>query len=101
MVKIQGLPNLRDYFRSSSEDSTPDRASPALLLLNQNYYKWRTTSRVRCVDFHHEGGIYSREWDLHRLAEVSLAPGGGQLAKPHGRPARWRGLHRLGLLLLV
>jgi hypothetical protein len=40
------LTDLRDYFRSSSEDSiqlsTPDRALPVLLLLNQNLYKWRT-----------------------------------------------------------
>jgi hypothetical protein len=55
---------------------------------------------VWCVDFHHEGGIYRGEWDLHRLREVSLALGGGQAAKPHGRPAWWSGLHRLGLLLM-
>jgi hypothetical protein len=36
-------------------DSTPDRASSALLLLNRNLYKWRTTSRVWCLNFHHEG----------------------------------------------
>jgi hypothetical protein len=82
MVKIQELTDLRDYFQSSSEDSTRlltlDRASPALLLLNWNLYKWRTTSRVWCVDFHHEGGIYRGEWDLHRLGEVSLVPGGGR-----------------------
>jgi hypothetical protein len=30
-----------------------------------------------CVDFHREGGIYRGEWDLHRLGEVGLAPGGG------------------------
>jgi hypothetical protein len=59
-VKIQELTDPRDYFQSSIEDSTrlstPDRASPALLLLNWNLYKWRTTSRVWCVDFDHEGG---------------------------------------------
>jgi hypothetical protein len=30
-----------------------------------------------CVDFHCEGGIYRDEWDLHRVEEVSLVPGGG------------------------
>jgi hypothetical protein len=29
-----------------------------LLLINQNIYKWRTTSRVWCVDFQHEGGVF-------------------------------------------
>jgi hypothetical protein len=57
---------------------TPDRASPALLLLNRNLYKWRTTKRVWCVDFHCEGGIHRYEWDLHRLGEVGLVPGGGR-----------------------
>jgi hypothetical protein len=37
--------------------STPDRASPTLLLLNRNLYKWRTTSRVWCYEFHQQGGI--------------------------------------------
>jgi hypothetical protein len=45
--------DLRDYFRSSSEDSThlstPDRALPALLLLNRNLYEWRNIRRVCCV----------------------------------------------------
>jgi hypothetical protein len=53
-VNLQELTVLRDYFRSSSEDSTrpltPDRASPALLLLNRSLYKWRTTSRVWCMN---------------------------------------------------
>jgi hypothetical protein len=30
-------------------DSTLNKASTTLLLLNQNLYKWRTTSRVWCV----------------------------------------------------
>jgi hypothetical protein len=30
-------------------------------------------------NFHPEGGIYRGEWDLHRLWEVSLAPGGSRL----------------------
>jgi hypothetical protein len=50
---IKEVTDLRDYFRSSSEDltqlSTPDRASPALLQLNWNLYKWRITNRVWCV----------------------------------------------------
>jgi hypothetical protein len=54
-----------------------------------------------CVHFHLEGGIYRSEWELHRLGEVSLAPGGGWLAKPRGRPPEWSGLHRLNLLILV
>jgi hypothetical protein len=36
-------------------DSTPDKASPALLLLNRNLYKWRTTSIVWSVAFHRQG----------------------------------------------
>jgi hypothetical protein len=32
------------------------------------------------------GCIYCGEWDLHRLGEVGLVPGGGQ-------PAEWSGLH--------
>jgi hypothetical protein len=39
--------------------------------------------------------------ELHRLGEVGLVPSGGQSAKPHGQPAGWSGLHRLGLLLLI
>jgi hypothetical protein len=38
-------------------DSTHDRASPALLLLNWNLYKWRTISIVLCVEFHRQGGV--------------------------------------------
>jgi hypothetical protein len=42
-----------------SEDSTRllthDRALPALLLLNQNLYKWRTTSRVWYLKYHRHG----------------------------------------------
>jgi hypothetical protein len=49
MVRIQELTDLLVYFQSSSEDLTPDRASPALLLLNRDLYKWRTTSIVWCV----------------------------------------------------
>jgi hypothetical protein len=56
---MQELTDLRDYFRSSSEDlirlSTFDKASPALLLLNWNIYKWRTTSRVWYLEFHRQG----------------------------------------------
>jgi hypothetical protein len=40
------------------------------------------------------GGIYMCKWDLHRLGEVGLVPGGGRLDKSHGRPIRWSGLHR-------
>jgi hypothetical protein len=49
-----------------------------LLLLNQNLYKWRTTSRVWYLDFHHDGGIYRGDWDLHRLGEDSFVSGGGR-----------------------
>jgi hypothetical protein len=35
------------------------------------------------------GGIYRGEWDLHRLGEVGLAPGGGRPAKPFGRSTGW------------
>jgi hypothetical protein len=53
---------------------------------------------VWCLDYHHEGGIYGGEWDLHRLGEVGLAPGGGRAAKRRGRSAVWSGLHRLSPL---
>jgi hypothetical protein len=72
--------------RAKTQLSTLDRASPALLLLNQNLYMWRTTSRVWYLDFHHEGGIYRAEWDFHRLTKVGLALGGGW-------PTRWSSLH--------
>jgi hypothetical protein len=54
-----------------------------------------------CVDFHHEGGISRGEWDLHRLREVGLVPGGrlskprGWPTKPRGRAAEWSNFHRL------
>jgi hypothetical protein len=71
---------------------TPDMPSPTLLLLNRNLYKFRTTSRVWYLDFHHEGGgIYRGEWDLHHLREVGMVPGGGM-------PTGWSGLHRLSPL---
>jgi hypothetical protein len=52
---------------------------------------------VWCVDFHcgGGGGIYSGEWDLHRLGEVGLVPGGGRAAKSHDRQVGWSGLHQL------
>jgi hypothetical protein len=37
-------------------------------------------------------GIYRGEWDLHRLGEIDLAPGGGQTAKPRGWLAGWTDL---------
>jgi hypothetical protein len=74
MVRIQELTDLRDYLRSSSEDSirlsTPDRASPTLLLLNWNLYKWRTISIVWCFEFHGgagAGGIYGSPRRSYRL----------------------------------
>jgi hypothetical protein len=54
-----------------------------------------------CVDFHHEGGIYRSEWDLHQFREVSLVPGGGRPSKPCGRPTEWSGLHWLSPLTLA
>jgi hypothetical protein len=45
--------------RSSSKDSTrlstPDKALPALQLLNRDLYKWRPTSIVWCAEFHRWG----------------------------------------------
>jgi hypothetical protein len=88
-VKIQELTDHRDYFRSSSEGltrlSTPDRALLALLL-NRILYKCRTASRAWCLNFHHKGGIYWGEWDLHQLGEVGLPLGGGQPAGQVERP---------------
>jgi hypothetical protein len=56
---------------------------------------------VWCVDFHHEGSIYSGEWDLHRLGEAGFALGASQAAKPGGRLAGWSGLHRLSPLTWI
>jgi hypothetical protein len=56
--------------------------------LQVEFPKWGVS-----VDFHREGGIYRGEWDLHRHGEVSLLPGGGRVAKPHGRPTEWSGFH--------
>jgi hypothetical protein len=58
-----------------------------VLLLNRNIYRWRTISREWCFNFHRELGIYRGEWDLHRLGEVGLAPGGGW-------QSGWSSLHR-------
>jgi hypothetical protein len=33
-------------------------ASPMLVLLNQNLYKWKTTSRVCYLNIHREGGVF-------------------------------------------
>jgi hypothetical protein len=35
---------------------------------------------VCVLDLHCEEGIYRSKWDLHRLGEVGLAPGGGRPA---------------------
>jgi hypothetical protein len=101
MVKIQELNNLLDYFRSSSEDLTrlltPDRASPVLLLLNQIVYKWRTTKRVWCVNFHCEGvfiGVNGTSTDsgfsysCRRVAMKARAEPPQTLT---GRPRSWAG----------
>jgi hypothetical protein len=94
---------------SSSEDSIglsiPDRASLALLLLNWNLYKWRTTSRVWCVYFHYEGvfiRVNETFTDLERSVWHHVVAG-----QP-SHVADWPGgvvstdfLHRLSLLLLV
>jgi hypothetical protein len=40
------------------------------------------------------GGIYRGELDLHQPGEVGLVLGDGRLAKPHGQPAGWSGVHR-------
>jgi hypothetical protein len=42
-------------------------ASTALLLLNQNLYKWRTISRMWCVDFHREGVFIGVNWTSTKL----------------------------------
>jgi hypothetical protein len=65
--RIQELTDLRDYFRSLSEDSTPDRASPMLLLLNQNLYKGRRTSTVWCLEFHQQGVFIRIQWGVTDL----------------------------------
>jgi hypothetical protein len=51
-----------------------------------------------CVDFHHKGGIYRDEWDLRRLGELGLVPGGGRAAKPRAQLAKWSSFHQLSSL---
>jgi hypothetical protein len=49
---------------------TPDWASPMLLQLNRNLYKWRTTSIVWCVEFHQQGvfiGVPGVVTDLNEM----------------------------------
>jgi hypothetical protein len=53
-------------------DSIPDRALPALLLLNQNLYKWRTTSSVSCWVRSHRGAYIGAEGSLHQLSKICL-----------------------------
>jgi hypothetical protein len=51
-------------------DLTLDRASPTLLLLNWNLYKWRTTSIVWCFEFHRQGvfiGVLGAVTDFIKL----------------------------------
>jgi hypothetical protein len=69
-----------------------------LLLLNQNLYKWRTTSRVWYLNFHHEEvfiGVNRTSTDLERSVWRQVVA--GRL----GGVASTDFLHRLGLLLLV
>jgi hypothetical protein len=65
-----------------------------LLLLNQNFYKWRTTSRVWCVDFHRYGvfiGVQGGVTDLVKLVthqvvastqSLATCPGGDGVQPP-------------------
>jgi hypothetical protein len=49
-----------------------------LLLLNQNLYKWRTTSRVWCLNFYCEGvfiGVNGTSLDLERSAWCRVVAG--------------------------
>jgi hypothetical protein len=76
-----------------------------LLLLNWNLYKWRTTSRVWCVDFHCEGvfiGVNGSSTHLEKLVLRQVEA--GQPSHVAGRPggaASTDFLYRLSLLLLV
>jgi hypothetical protein len=58
---------------------TLDRASPALLLLNWNIYKWRTTSRVWYLEFDHVGvfiWVNGASTDLDRWVWRQVVVGG-------------------------
>jgi hypothetical protein len=78
---------------------TPDRASPALLLLNRNLYKWRTTSRVWYLEFHVVGrppSLASTDFQLripcYRLLEsVPVKPTREMLQCGAGRPGSLAG----------
>jgi hypothetical protein len=98
---IQDLIDLQDYFRSSSECSTwlsaSDGASPALILLNWNFYKWRTISRVCYWVFSHKGAYIGVEGSLHRLGKVNLEQMDGQ---PTGHFSRFSLPSSLGSFLV-
>jgi hypothetical protein len=62
-------------------------ATPSYYTKNESFASG--ISKVWCVyRLSPWGGIYRSEWDLHRLGEIGLAPGGGRLAG-------WSGLHWL------
>jgi hypothetical protein len=88
-------------------DSTPDRTSPALLLLNRNLYKWRTTSIVWCVcsDFH-QWRVFIGPWgsstDLAKVVTLQVAAGRPiHVSGWPGGTASTTFLYRLGHPLLV
>jgi hypothetical protein len=87
-------------------NSTSDRASPALLLLNRNLYKWRATSIVWCIEFHRQGvfiGVPGAVTNLiksviHQVLAGRPSHMAGHQARPPPTPglgfhstASWRG----------
>jgi hypothetical protein len=69
-----------------------------VVTLRLNETSWAHVWRLRSRYLETGYDIYKGEWDLQRLGEVSLVPGGGRAAKPRGWLVGWSGLHWLSPL---
>jgi hypothetical protein len=85
MLELRGgLPTGQEALRPLEPCHSPDKATPSYYTMNERFASGISKGWCVCIDFQCEGGIYRGEWDLHRLGEVSLVPGGGHAAKPRG-----------------
>jgi hypothetical protein len=90
-----GLPTSQEALRLSEPRHSPDKDTPSYYTKNESFASGISKVWCVCVDFHCEEGIYMCEWDLHRLGDVSLVPGGGRAANLRIRPVEWSGVHQL------